>query len=382
MVTPLHSQNYVDVDLGILTNNRRLVTKNMWFNGTALSAQARRALENEQVTVVAHHSGHIHTLYKESTIDKKSFSHFKRKLTRYLKTPLTPQTLDSFLRHAAQIHCCFQYRQQRHGIEHYLPLERLFAYEQHSSYKMSDNTRAKLLEEVEGEEFRHQPFKDRIVLNELEAFIKENKPDLDVEADLKELKKQFACDCINAEIAIDVLKDFCHVQPKLPHIEEKEPAQKQTPLSLELGMSRADVIERLESIRESNAVADLSFYAYRDLGRTEAKPFLVASLERNPVSIAATVDMDEESVASKIIQLPDESIFDEDCRLAQPDEVWNYQRGDGAEKAILLANILKSRSPQAPMTIVTGPKNVVLTTYNGEYAFPSTKAMKSDTWTL
>ncbi|MCP4199908.1 MAG: hypothetical protein GY762_22420, partial [Proteobacteria bacterium] len=300
MVTPLHSQNFVDVDNGILTNNRRLVTKNMWFNGTALSAQARRALENEQVTVVAHHTGYVHTLYQQNTIDKEAFSHFERKLTRFLKTPLTPQTLDSYLRHAARIHCCFQYRQQRHGIDHFLPLERLFDYEKNSSYKLSDNTRARLIEEVADQEFRHQPFKDRIVLNDLEKFIKENKPDLDLEDDLKALKEQFACDCINAEIAIDVLKDFCHVQPKLPLLEEKEPAQEQTPLSLEVGMSRKDIIARLESIRESNAVADLSFYAYRDLGRTEAAPFLVASLERNPVSIAATAELDEESIVKKI----------------------------------------------------------------------------------
>jgi hypothetical protein len=59
MATPLHSQNFVDTGTGILTNNRRLVTKTMWFNGTALSAQARRALENERVTVVAHETGYI-----------------------------------------------------------------------------------------------------------------------------------------------------------------------------------------------------------------------------------------------------------------------------------------------------------------------------------
>ena len=61
MGTPLHSQNFVTVDEGVLTNNRRIVTKSMWFNGTELSALARRALEYEQVTVVAHHSGYIHS---------------------------------------------------------------------------------------------------------------------------------------------------------------------------------------------------------------------------------------------------------------------------------------------------------------------------------
>ena len=37
MATPLHSQNFLDVDTGILTNNRRLVTKAMWANGTVIS---------------------------------------------------------------------------------------------------------------------------------------------------------------------------------------------------------------------------------------------------------------------------------------------------------------------------------------------------------
>ena len=65
MATPLHSQNFVAVGDGILTNNRRIVTKNMWFNGTELSAKARRALENEKVTMVVNNTGHIHTLFDE-----------------------------------------------------------------------------------------------------------------------------------------------------------------------------------------------------------------------------------------------------------------------------------------------------------------------------
>ncbi len=382
MVTPLHSQNFVDEGDGILTNNRRLVTKNMWFNGTALSAQARRALENERVAVVAHHTGYIHTLYEEATIDEMAFSRFENQLTKFLKTPLTPMALDSYLRHAARIHCCFQFRQERHGTDYYLSLERLFAYEQNSPYRISDNTRAKLLEEVADQEFRRQPYKDRIVLNDLEQFIKDKNPDLDLEADLKELKKQFAGDCINAEIAIDVLKDFCHVQPRLPSYKEKGPGREQTSLDIKIGMSRSDIIDRLDAIRGSNDLADLSFYAYRDLGRTEAKPFLRASLERNPVSIAATADLDEQTLFQTIMELPDQSIFDEDCRLAQPDEVWNYQRGDGIEKALLLANILKNRAAKAPMTLVTGPDSAVLRTPSEEYSFSSTKGMAKDTWEL
>ena len=33
MATPLHSQNFIDIDDGVLTNNRRIISKNMWFNG-------------------------------------------------------------------------------------------------------------------------------------------------------------------------------------------------------------------------------------------------------------------------------------------------------------------------------------------------------------
>ena len=43
----------------------------MWFNGTSLSEKARRAMENEKVTIVSHISGYIHTLYNDATIDKE-----------------------------------------------------------------------------------------------------------------------------------------------------------------------------------------------------------------------------------------------------------------------------------------------------------------------
>ena len=39
--TPLHSQNFILVDEGVLTNNRRIMTKPMWYNGTELSGLAR-----------------------------------------------------------------------------------------------------------------------------------------------------------------------------------------------------------------------------------------------------------------------------------------------------------------------------------------------------
>ena len=87
MATPLHSQNFLDVDTGILTNNRRLVTRAMWANGTVISQQARRALEHERVTIVSHESGYIHLLYPEATIDPAAYESFSRKLTAFLVPP-------------------------------------------------------------------------------------------------------------------------------------------------------------------------------------------------------------------------------------------------------------------------------------------------------
>ena len=76
--TPLHSQNFIDIDDGILTNNRRLVTKTMWFNGSEISDKAQRAIRNENVTIVAHNSGFVHCLYKDATIDRNRFEHFTK----------------------------------------------------------------------------------------------------------------------------------------------------------------------------------------------------------------------------------------------------------------------------------------------------------------
>jgi hypothetical protein len=56
VLTPLHSQNFIDINEGIITNNRRLVTKPMWFNGTEISDKAQRAIRNEQVTTVANNT--------------------------------------------------------------------------------------------------------------------------------------------------------------------------------------------------------------------------------------------------------------------------------------------------------------------------------------
>jgi len=382
MATPLHSQNLIDVDDGILTNNRRLVTKNMWFNGTALSAQARRALENERVTLVAHETGCIHTVYRQATIDPSIYAHFSDRLRGFLRTPLSKEILGSFLRHDRGIQKCFQFRLPIHGVDHYAPMERIFAYEHGGPYNITDNTRDKLLAEVDMEEFQERRLPSRIVLNDLEDFVSGNSPDMHDAGDVEGLKREFASDCLSADIAIESLRKFCCTEPRLPEAQDKEFVGGTAPLGIDPDMSREEIIERVESIGTGNEAAAMAFYACRDLNRTEPEPFLKAAFQRNPVAVRGAREMSAEELAEKIAALPGESIYDEPGRLAQPDEVWNFGRGDGAEKALLLASVLHGRDNDADIRLIVENSAVTLKTGSFERRFSSSKGLRNQTWAV
>ena len=223
MATPLHSQNFLDVDTGILTNNRRLVTKAMWANGTVISQQARRALEHERVTIVSHATGYVHLLYPEATIDPAVYAGFSAKLRGFLEPP---------------------------------------------------------------------------------------------------------ADAVDRRL----------VEPRLPDASRVRFVREDEPLALAPDMGRAEIADRLEALRGSNRSAALAPYAAHELGKTEAAPFVKAALERSPVSRAALGGLPEAAALDAIGSLADESIYDGPSRLAQPDEAWNFGRGDGLEKCLLAAN--------------------------------------------
>ncbi len=225
MATPLHSQNFIDADSGILTNNRRLVTRAMWSNGTVISKQARRALEHERVTIVSHVSGFIHLLYPEATIDPAAYSRFAGRLKAFLVPP------------------------------------------------------------------------------------------------------QDAAD-----------KNL--VEPRLPDAGRVRFAREDEPLGITPDMGREEIVSRLDSLRDSNRAAALAPYAGHELGQVEAAPFIKAALERSPVSLAALKDMSEKEVVARLEAMESESIYDGPSRLAQPDEAWNFGRGDGLEKCLIAANVL------------------------------------------
>jgi hypothetical protein len=386
MATPLHSQNFVDTGHGVLTNNRRLVTKNMWFNGSALSAQARRALENERVTVVAHETGCIHILFPEATIDPAAYERFSTRLRRFLQTPLTAETLGNFVRHSADLQRCFQVRWRNFGVDRYIAMEKLLAYENSFPYRFNDDTRERLMMEVAGEDFESRPLPDRMVLDDLEQLVRYERIDLRSQAGVDLLIDRVGTGCLVAKDTVERLRRFCWTEPRLPQAADKRFNRDQPPLGLEVGMERAEVITRLESLRDTNDLAGLAFYAYRDLDRTDTAPFLKAALERCPVSVAGSSALSDDEVVAAVSALPDESIYDEAGRLAQPDEVWNYGRGDGAEKALLLANILGHRHPDWRLSIRLEPDKAALVTGESAsdartiYESASAKQLRAQVW--
>lgn len=382
LATPLHSQNFVDVDDGILTNNRRLVTRNMWFNGTALSAQARRALENERVTIVSHETGLIHTLYEKATINRAAYDHFSGSLGSFLKARFTPEMFATFLRQARDLQKCFQVRWIRHGIPHYVAAERVFAYEHGSPYQMTDGTRDKLLDEIDSEELMHDPLGGRLVLNDLEDYIQKNGVDLDNQEHVAGFKAQFCAGCLEREHVISELIKFLNVKPRLPDASSKVFEPEQAALCLDADMKREEIIEHLSSLRGRNRTADLAFYAFRDMSCTDPVPFVKAAIERNPVAACGLKGVASSELAAAVNGLADESIYDGASRLAQPDEVWNYKRGDGIEKALLLANLLYAARPDVPLKVEISAGRAVVLGKGIEYGFAASKKIEDQEWLI
>ncbi len=380
MATPLHSQNFVDLDDGVLINNRRLVTKAMWFNGTQISGQARRALENERVTVVSHPTGYIHTLYRRATIEPEAFAAFSTKLRTYLRTPLTPEILGNFLRQNPKCRQCFVLRWPVNGVDRYLSLDQAFSFEQDSPYKVTDATREKLLATIPVETFAASCKCCQSVLNDVEAFVREREIDLDAPEDLQALKEQIGDACMRASDMVVQVVRFCHTEPRLPSTEGLTFDRSEAPVCLTTEMTRDEVIAHVESLRARNVSAELAFYAWRDVGRMPAGPFIRAAMERNPVSRSGAASLTEDEVAALVAAWPGESIYDGATRLAQPDEVWNFRRGDGFEKALLVANVLRGKGVGA-MRIALAEGQATL--YAGERricAFASLKTPAEKVW--
>lgn len=364
LATPLHSQNFLDCGEGILTNNRRIVTKRMWFNGTEISAKARRALENERITIVAHRTGYIHTLYPDATVDPNQFGHFKERLEGYLNTAITFEILANFLRQNSDLQHCFQIVHNCCGKPRYIEAEKVYHYEHSSKARVGEKNQSTLLHEIEEDEYYPKPLPNRLLMSELEAFFKNRSLPTNDAATLELLKKQLNHNCCKDDLVLTGLLAYCRTIPHLPT--EGKSWKKAVPIDLEHVASREDAIAKIEQLRMVNSSADLAFSALRDLTRSPWKPFLKAAFERNPVSIAALHDYTPQKLYTQLHQLPPYSVYEDASRLAQPDEVWNFKRGDGLEQALCFMNVLRSLSPALPCTLKQQSENTVFVEYGSE----------------
>ncbi|HDS84972.1 MAG TPA: hypothetical protein ENN97_07255 [Phycisphaerales bacterium] len=377
VLTPLHSQNYIDIQDGVITNNRRLVTKSMWFNGTEISNKAQRAIRNEQVTIVAHSTGQIHCLYPDATIDRRVYEQFCAMLRGYLSAELNALNVANFLRSNPKYNRHFQFCRYRRGERMFIKAEVLFGYEHGSRFRIYDETFEKLLDEVNSEDYSPYKHNDRICCEQLMAFIEYEKIDIHNPDDRYKLARFISPFVPEAEQWVADLLDFLHIEPKLPKAEDKQ-FHRVEPIVLNPDWSREEVIDYLERMRDTSPVADLAFYAYRDMARCDWRPFVKAAIERSPVSAEKTEPMTAEQIHSWLTGLPGASIYD-GTRLAQPDEVANYHTGDGIEKAFLMASVLSRRGEQKTFTLTIRPDKAKLTCPDGKsWEYPSTKGLRAD----
>jgi hypothetical protein len=372
VATPLHSQNFICEKEGLITNNRRIVTKNMWFNGTSLSAKARRALENEKVTIVSHISGYIHTLLTNATIDKDQYKRFSRKIRDFLSSEITVPYFLNFLRFKSKYNKMFQFECECSGIKRYIPLEKLFEYEHTSRFTVALDTRQQLIKEIECEEFHLSPLENRILLNQVEEIIQsKDKMDMnEFKNSLLENSKEISEKCVNE--MIEDLDYFLRTEPKLP-AETKNFLKGDTP-EIKTTDTREDIVNKIFENKNNSLSANLTLYVFRQMDQTEWVPFIKAAMERNPICFEEKKREDISTLYYMLTTIENNSIYD-GKRMAQPDEVWNFQSGDGSEKAILLANFIKNKNCDAVIEIDINKENVELIYQNEHYRFISSKSL-------
>jgi hypothetical protein len=371
--TPLHSQNFITEKEGLITNNRRIVTKNMWYNGTSLSEKARRALENEKVTIVSHISGYIHIINKDATIDRQAYNTFSINLREFLVTDLTNLVFINFLRFKSKYKTLFQYECECSGKRRYISLEKMFEYEHISKFNLSADTREQLVNEIEGDEFHLSPLPGKIILNEVEKIIHNNQG-----KNLRTVEDQFVRlnNAVFPDTIHDMFKDlgdFLYTDPKLPD-ENKNYITTFVP-AISAEDNREQITGAILNSTDKSELSLLTLYIYRQMDRIDWLPFIKAAIERNPVCFNDLKGKSIREVFNILNKMSDESIYDGQ-RLALPDEVWNFRRGDGIERALLLADLIIHRDNKAEVTVEIKNSTVSLKYNNLDFDFVSSKSFE------
>lgn len=338
--TPLHSQSFITENEGLFTNNRRIVTKKMWYNGTEISQKARRAIEHERITIVSHISGYIHTTYSHATIDKNAYTSFSEKIKSFLSHEFSFEIFINVLRLLPEYHNLFQYTTQRDGITIYISMKTIFEQEKTSKNTFTNESRGALITEIPLSDTSEYPYSDCFIINNFEHFIAKNNVSSTILAKdylIKSADNAEQHNCITD--IFNKIEEFRKIVPKLPS--EDKTFYNIPPLNISPNMDRSDIINYLKRMKEINPVTDLAFYSYRQIDSAEKwQPFLMAAWQRNPVSLEGLKNKSLIERYNILKEMNNQSIYEEPHRLALPDEVWNFGTGDGLEKIILLANTL------------------------------------------
>jgi hypothetical protein len=376
LATPLHSQNFIDLNDGVLTNNRRIVTKKMWYNGMELSRKARRALENEQVTFVSTSRGYIHHLHPEATIDRALYNKFKQSLHNFLETKIDYMIFVSFLRQHPDKQSCFQFETMCGGKKRYIEAEKVFVYENSSSFRLGELTEDKLLSEVEEDDFYPTLIDKRVNLHQVRQDFEQIGKAVSLEEWESHRQLIFPDVHVICPQTEEVFRDFarfCRTLPRLP--DENKTWQELPTLQIEGLQSGEQIREYLKS--SIHPLARLALIAFRDINTSGWRPFLKAAYERNPVIFLASADMSLDEVYCQLQALPNVSIYPDEYRLAQPDEVWNFSTGDGLEKAVAMASIVFRRHGNRKFELLCHNDTWILKCQGGEYRFSSAKRITS-----
>ena len=260
----------------------------------------------------------------------------------------------NFLRDYSKHQKLFQVSYPCRGFMKYIVLEKAFSYEHGSKNRLGEKAGRKLLCEMEEEDFYLQPINARFIINADDEIFNPGT----YHAFLAALQLKFPKLTENKSFIHD-FKRFVHTEPKLPSSNKifsaSHPVQLTNSRIHELTnssvhqfisssvFSNQGITDYLSGIRHLSPTTDLAFYAGRHMDICDWEPFLKAAFERNPVSIAFFKGWELETVYCKLNEWPSESIY-EGNRLALPDEVVNFRRGDGIEKALVMMNLLNSRN--------------------------------------
>ncbi|HOG64830.1 MAG TPA: hypothetical protein PLD82_05275, partial [Spirochaetota bacterium] len=222
-----------------------------------------------------------------------------------------------------------------------------------------------------------RPIQGRLVVNDIEDFIRNEKIDFDRPEDCFRLQARFCGECGESCSILQALQKFVHVIPRLPEVAGKRTVPVPA-IDLSTEMDRETILRILGENRSVNETVDLAFHAAR-LPGDWFEPYWHAAFRRNPVSLELSSSLgDLEAVVAELRSMDESSIYEEE-RIAQPDEVWNFRTGDGFEKAVSLVNIALARG-EGPLVLRVEGEMVRVLLGERTWDFATGKTLSRGEW--